>query len=284
MAADDDEPLDLDAVRADAVRIRAAMVALSHLLETPYTDMPDLTPWSRFVLPALNANERAFQALLADLAKTRRDLEWVTGARAAISAVVAQAHADNARLRERIHSVVDETQRRYAAYQARCDRLDAITAWARTVFEAGGMSWDRLCVAERAVITSIAEERDTWKAARDECERQFQAKVGEVAAEMDRADVAERERDAARALASAWGAGTWGVEHSHVLAVRGLTVPCEPMCGIAQGHHEVRDVWRSEPRPLPEVVREIGHPTHDDSDGESAAWPDVLRIGDGGAK
>lgn len=50
--------------------------------------------------------------------------------------------------------------------------------------------------------------------------------------------------------------GSWSVEHSHVLAVGGLIVPCEPTCGIEQGHHEVRDVWKSDPRPLPRAVYE----------------------------
>jgi len=42
------------AVREAVTRLTAALVASHHLLSTPYTDAPDLTPWSRFIQPRLS--------------------------------------------------------------------------------------------------------------------------------------------------------------------------------------------------------------------------------------
>jgi hypothetical protein len=93
--------------------------------------------------------------------------------------------ADNARLRARIHEAVDEVQRRYAGYQSRCDQFDDIARWARTVFEAGGMSWDRLSVAERAIITLTAEERDTARAEVARLTGELDEARGDLAAERE---------------------------------------------------------------------------------------------------
>lgn len=69
--------------------------------------------------------------------------------------------AEIARLRQRVHEVADECQRRHAPYVSRCDRFDTWSAWARQRFEEQGSAyWSMTSAADRMVILSIIEERD----------------------------------------------------------------------------------------------------------------------------
>lgn len=64
-------PLDLDAMQRARSRVRANLVAVSPQLQTPYTDAPDQTPWSRFVSPAVNRMDEAFGQLIAEVERLR---------------------------------------------------------------------------------------------------------------------------------------------------------------------------------------------------------------------
>lgn len=68
--------------------------------------------------------------------------------------------AEVERLRERVHTAVDETQRRYAPYQSRCHKFDVWSKWAREVYERHGGLWGRESEATRLVVQSLLQERD----------------------------------------------------------------------------------------------------------------------------
>jgi hypothetical protein len=83
----------------------------------------------------------------------------------ALEAEVADRRAEVERLRARIHEAVDDCQRRYAPYQKRCDRFDAIAKWARAEFGQAPWNdqhswWSLTSAMARTLITSIIEERD----------------------------------------------------------------------------------------------------------------------------
>lgn len=59
-------PADLDRQVKDIRRnFHATLIAVAHHLETPFTDTPELTPWSGFVRPMIGRVDYAFDALLA---------------------------------------------------------------------------------------------------------------------------------------------------------------------------------------------------------------------------
>jgi hypothetical protein len=97
--------------------------------------------------------------------------DWAVHApfRAAVDAARAPLLAETERLRARIHEAVDDCQRRYAPYQKRCDRFDAIAKWARAEFGQAPWNdqhswWDLTSVRDRTLIASIIEERDAANA------------------------------------------------------------------------------------------------------------------------
>jgi hypothetical protein len=72
--------------------------------------------------------------------------------------------AEVQRLRDRIHEVTNECQRRYAAYVSRCERFDVWSAWARAHFaHEGDQTWTHGSQANRLLIMSLMEERDAAK-------------------------------------------------------------------------------------------------------------------------
>lgn len=89
-----------------------------------------------------------------------------TGELAELAADVLRWQADEIeRLRERVHEVVDETQRRFAPYQSRCDRFDVWSKWAREMYERVGGRWGSESEATRLVVQSLLQERDEALAA-----------------------------------------------------------------------------------------------------------------------
>jgi len=43
-------------------RLRAALIASAHLLDVPYTNAPDLTPWTRSIKPAMHVLKAALDS------------------------------------------------------------------------------------------------------------------------------------------------------------------------------------------------------------------------------
>lgn len=87
---------------------------------------------------------------------------------------VAHLRAEVERLRARVHEAVNETQRRYAPYQSRCDRFDVWATWARQRFdEVGGHDWRYQSEADRLVVLSLLEERDIARADLAELQARF---------------------------------------------------------------------------------------------------------------
>lgn len=78
-------------VRTARGRLRSALVAVSDRLMTPYIDLPERTPWSQFVQPAMRALDAALEqpkeSDIPDQAET-------AGQHAALTAIVGQAEAD----------------------------------------------------------------------------------------------------------------------------------------------------------------------------------------------
>jgi len=63
------------------------------------------------------------------------------------------------RLRARVHKAVDETQRRYAKYQSRCDNFDTWAKRAREYCEQdGGMAWGNTSEYHRLYVLLLHEE------------------------------------------------------------------------------------------------------------------------------
>lgn len=84
---------------------------------------------------------------------------------AAVQPEVVALTAEVARLRDRVHEAVDETQRRFAPYQARCDKFDVWSKWAREMYERVGGRWGSESEATRLVVQSLIQERDEALAA-----------------------------------------------------------------------------------------------------------------------
>lgn len=86
------------------------------------------------------------------------------------------------RLRVRIHEAVDETQRRYAKYQSRCDDFDTWSRWASEHAERmGDHFWTHTSNVHRLYVMSLQEE-----IARLRREVEFEANGADTFSDADR--------------------------------------------------------------------------------------------------
>ena len=109
--------VDLDEVRERRRRFHSALIAVSNRLDTPYTDAPEWTPWTRYVRPAIASIDETLDALLADLDAARQERD---SARATLSIVEENFREME---RERDHLVLAVKARDIAVREA--DRLRA---------------------------------------------------------------------------------------------------------------------------------------------------------------
>lgn len=84
----------------------------------------------------------------------------VTHALKVIAPELERRTAEVERLRKRVHTAVDETQRRYAPFQSRCHTFDVWSKWARAAYERHGGLWGMESEATRLVVQSLLQERD----------------------------------------------------------------------------------------------------------------------------
>jgi len=129
-------------------------------------DVANPGPWT--VVPAPMPGEYVIQdgpevvATTHGLYAAEANAEFIAHARVDVPALLAEVE----RLRTRIHEAVDETQRRYAKYQRRCDEFDLWSNWARETLERAGdtTTWTHTSEAHRLLVLSLKQENERLRA------------------------------------------------------------------------------------------------------------------------
>lgn len=96
----------------------------------------------------------------------RRDRGALASGVVVAARLLAEVEAERDRLRERIHTAVDECQKRHAPYVSRCAKFDLWSAWAAKHFERlDDNTWSHGSQANRDLILSLIEQREAAIAA-----------------------------------------------------------------------------------------------------------------------
>lgn len=135
------------------LRVRIAQAMAAHpSLGGLYSDHPD-----SYLNPHKGATADYVTEADTVLAVVEAEVDRIARAR---DSEVERLTTEVERLRARVHTAVDETQRRYAPFQSRCHKFDVWSKWAREAYERHGGQWGMESEATRLVVQSLLQERD----------------------------------------------------------------------------------------------------------------------------